>query len=160
MVEKNRKQLNEKRKKQGLGQVTGAGAEQVFKGRSVLLPIFLLSVATLFGYVNIYAGTTDTLFWITISLYILLSLYFFFVRRPYLKIIGNEIAMRKMGRERRANLTDIKKIAINRGTIMITIKGERMEWFFSRGMQLFQTSKMAEVLETIAEKRNIPLERS
>ena len=160
MIEKNRKQLNERRKKQGMGEVTAGGMINVFKGRSYILPLFLLSVAALFGYVNIRAGMTDTLFWITISSYLLLSIYFFFVRRPYFKIAGSEIAMRKMGRERRAKLSDIQKISVNRGTVIISIQGEKMEWFFSKGLQQFRTKEMAEALEAIAEKRKIPFDRS
>jgi len=159
MVARNRAELNQRREKQGLGKVTSTGTELTFKGRSYLFPFVLLVIASLYGFINISAGDTNTLFWVTIALYLLLCLYFFFIRRPYLKFIGNEIMTRKLGRERTANLADIEKIVFQRGTVVITIKDERTEWFFSRGMQLFQTNKMADHLEKIAQKRNIPFER-
>lgn len=157
MVEKNRKQLNQRRKKQGKGEISEPDHE-LYLGRSQLLPLLLLAVAAVFAYSMISTGSTDGLFWVTFVMYILLSLYFYFLKRPYLKLSNNEIATRKWGRERRVKWSQVEKITAQSGHVVISITDERNDWFFSRMLNRFKTDEMAAYLEKMAVKHQIPFE--
>lgn len=126
----------------------------------MVLPLFLLSVAAVFTYSTVRFSEADGLFWFTVISYILLSLYFFFLKRPYLRIGSSEVATRKWGRERVAKFSDLEKIRVQPGTVSIVVRGEKSEWVFSRSLNLFKTDRMAERLEQLAKKHRVPFERS
>lgn len=160
MVEKNRKQLNEKREKQGKGRIGMSHSDyDLYRGRSQVLPLFLLTVALFFAFSSFSWGGTDALFWVTFASYILLSLYFYFFKRPYLKIGKSYIATRKWGREIQVNWSEVNKITYSPGNLIISVKGQRTDWFFSRTLNRYETEEMAEKLEKLAEQHRISFEK-
>jgi hypothetical protein len=157
MVERNSRQLNKKREKTGQRPLA-TGAEMVkFQGKSIYLPLLLISVSVLFFLFYGQAGERDGLFWFTVISYALLGLYFFFLRKPYLKVGRSEIASRRWGREKFVKAQDIEQIYIQPNEIIITIRGERNSWVFSRFVNFFDISAMAEALKDFARRHAVPL---
>ena len=115
MVEKNRKELDKKRERQGKGKLGMSHPDyDLYQGRSQVLPLFLLSVAAFFAFSSFRWGNIDGLFWFTLIAYIVLSLYFYFIKRPYLKIGKSFIATNRWGREVSVPLKNIKKVHTHR----------------------------------------------
>ncbi len=160
MVEKNRKELDKKRERQGKGKIGMSHPDyDLYQGRSQVLPLFLLSVAAFFAFSSFRWGNIDGLFWFTLIAYILLSLYFYFIKRPYLKIGKSFIATNRWGREVSVPLKNIKKVTYSPGNLIIKIEGQRTDWFFSRVLNRFNTEEMAEKLEKLALQHQIPFEK-
>lgn len=164
-VNKNMSQLNKQRKKQGLTTYQGTAISDkndVFKGRKYVLPIVLVGLAGLYALIgNATSAATgdsnDALNWIGVSLYILLALMVFF-RKPYLKVERAAVSTMKFNRERRLAVSDIEKIKIASGSVVIQGKGKEGNWVFSRVMNLYDTKAMGERLEEFAKVHRIPVE--
>lgn len=165
-VSKNMNQLNKQRKKQGQASI-GAGSSvahdggDVFKGRKYVLPIVLLALAVLYlllGMVTVEAGTgSQTMNWIGVSLYILLALMIF-LRKPYLKVGRSTLSTFKFNRERKLSASEISKIKILQGSVVIESKGKGGNWVFSRLINRYDTKAMGERLEQFAKVNQIPVE--
>lgn len=156
-IQRNASKINKQRKRMGLPQVGDSLRVQadVFQGRSVLLPLFLASVAIFFATVYGEVGERDALYWITVILYLLMAVYFFF-RRPYLSVSKTELATRKMGRERRVHASEIEQITALKGVSVITLKGKRSKWIFSRYMNWYDTDAINRRLREFAAAHGIP----
>jgi len=153
--------VNKQRKRMGLPQVgeTFRVQADVFKGRSVLLPLFLASVAIFFATAYGSVGERDALYWLTVILYLLLAVYFFF-RRPYLSVSKTELATRRLGRERRVHASDIERITALKGASVIALKGQRTKWVFSRYINWYDTDAMNRRLRDFAAAHGIPFQSS
>lgn len=165
-VSKNMSQLNKQRKKQGLSGYEGsssAGSGDIFKGRKYVLPIILLALAALYALLGSYTeeagGGNSALNWIGVSLYILLAVMIF-LRKPYLKVEKSAVSTFKFNRERRLNVSEIEKILIADGSVVIQGKGRGGNWVFSRLINRYDTKAMGERLEEFAKAHQIPVERS
>lgn len=164
-VSKNMSQLNKQRKKQGqaiLGTTnTSTGDGDVFKGRKYVLPIILLALAVLYallGLATVDAGAgSKTMNYIGVSLYILLALMIF-LRKPYLKVGRSTVSTFKFNRERKLTASEISKIRILQGSVVIENKARGGNWVFSRLINRYDTKAMGERLEQFAKVNNIPVE--
>ncbi|SMF86435.1 hypothetical protein SAMN05661091_3389 [Paenibacillus uliginis N3/975] len=164
-VSKNMSQLNKQRKKQGqaiLGTTnTSTSDGDVFKGRKYVLPIILLALAVLYallGLATVDAGTgSKTMNYIGVSLYILLALMIF-LRKPYLKVGRSTVSTFKFNRERKLTASEISKIRILQGSVVIENKARGGNWVFSRLINRYDTKAMGERLEQFAKVNNIPVE--
>lgn len=164
-VSKNMSQLNKQRKKQGqaiLGSTTpGSNEGDIFKGHKYVLPIVLIALAVLYallGMATVEAGAgSQTLNYVGVSLYILLALMIFF-RKPYLKVGRSTVSTFKFNRERKLSATDISKIKILQGSVVIENKARGGNWVFSRLINRYDTKAMGERLEQFAKVNNIPVE--
>ncbi|GAB6930151.1 hypothetical protein JCM10914A_41340 [Paenibacillus sp. JCM 10914] len=165
-VNKNMAQLNKQRKKQGMSSYQGGAISannDIFKGRKYVLPLVLLALAGLYALLgtatsNAAGGGNEVLNWIGVSLYILLALMIF-LRKPYLKIERSSVSTMKFNRERRLAVTDIEKIKLAQGSVVIQGKGKAGNWVFSRMMNLYDTDAMGKRLEEFAKAHQIPVDR-
>ncbi|MBT2763108.1 hypothetical protein [Paenibacillus sp. ISL-20] len=166
-VNKNMSQLNKQRKKQGLTsyQVSAVtDKHDVFKGRKYVLPLVLVALAGVYALLGTATseaagGSNDVLNWVGVSLYILLALMIF-LRKPYLKIERASVSTMKFNRERRLAVSDIEKIKLASGSVVIQGKGKAGNWVFSRMMNLYDTKAMGERLEKFAKTHQIPVEHN
>ncbi|MBJ6363650.1 hypothetical protein ACFOQM_20705 [Paenibacillus sp. GCM10012307] len=162
MVRKNTSVVNKKRKKQGgNGFISEANRVDRFKGRNIILPLAVIFFTGFYAYISFIArqaavgdaGNTDTLYWITIACYILLSLLFFF-RRPYLNVAKEFVQTRRFTGDKMLRANGIKQINVQDGYVVIEqVKGP--SWVFSRFMNRFPTNDMAERLKQFAKDNQI-----
>ncbi|MBB6638339.1 hypothetical protein [Cohnella thailandensis] len=162
MVEKNQKQINARRKKEGKGRIS-APAQQVdrFKGRSYIVPILLILLMVFFVTVSQPwqedFGQNQSLFWITVGCYFLLAI-FYYLRRPYLSVSKDTLETRRFSGYKRLKPAEIRKIVVQPGYVTIeTVKGTN--WVFSRFMNLYPIEAMGERLEAFATVNHIEWEK-
>lgn len=162
MVERNSKQLNKKRKKEGK-QAISAPAQQVdrFQGRSYIVPTLLLLLVILFIIIYQPWSTANNespgLMWVTVGCYALLAL-FYYMRKPYLSVAKDYLETRRFSGYRRLKPAEIRKIVLQPGYVVIeTVKGGN--WVFSRLMNRFPIERMGERLQAFAAVHHIEFER-
>jgi len=160
-VEKNRKELNKRRKKEGK-QGIASGTSQIdrFQGRNYVVPSLLMLLILL--YVILSQPWSDkflqdpTLFWVTISCYILLAVFYYF-RRPYLAVSRDTLETRKFTGYKTLRPSEIRKIVIQPGYVLVeSVKGTN--WVFSKAMNRYPIQKMAERLKVFTEVNHIDFE--
>jgi len=157
-VRKNSKQLNQQRKKNGQP-VSGTPGEDVFKGRSLLFPVFLLGLAVLYLFMSTFLTQTSmtTWDWVTMLLYVFLA-FIFFLRRPYVKVSSNRIVTLKGNRERSIGVDDIVKFRIEPGTVVIEHNSRGKRWVFTKLINRYDTDALAERLLKFAKAHQITVE--
>ena len=134
-VNKNMSQLNKRR---GLTSYQGSAVNDkhdVFKGRKYVLPLVLVALAGLYALLGTATsqatgGSNDVLNWVGVSLYILLALMIF-LRKPYLKIERASVSTMKFNRERRLAVSEIEKIKLASGSVVIKAR-EKQATGYSR----------------------------
>lgn len=158
MVQRNTKQINKQRKKTGqprIGETTNSSSRgDVFKGRSIMLPLFLASVAGFFMVIYSKAEQVDSLYWITVVMYFLLAFYFF-MRRPYLAVSNDTLSTRRLGGDKRMKAADVAEITIMKGYCVISFSSRRTKWVFSRTINRFDTEAMSKRLQQFATQHGI-----
>ncbi|MHA7583573.1 hypothetical protein ACX12E_24795 [Paenibacillus vandeheii] len=157
-VRKNSKQLNQQRKKSGQP-VSGTPGEDVFKGRSLLFPIFLIGLAFLYLFMSTFLvkAPMTTWDWVTMLLYVLLAVIFM-LRRPYVKIGTNRILTTKGNRERSIGVDDIVKFRIEPGTVVIEHNARGKRWVFTKLLNRYDTDAITERLLKFAKEHQITVE--
>ncbi|HEY2493870.1 MAG TPA: hypothetical protein VGI33_13310 [Paenibacillus sp.] len=167
MVQKNSKQLNKKRKEQGLTSISSSKSVmsgEIFKGRKILLPFTLVVLAVFYGLLGTIAEQVTEIEqksvipqWLIIGLYVLLGVIIF-MRRPYLRVDKDSLYTTRMNREARVGAINIKKISVKSGSVVIEqLKGRN--WVFSRLINRYNTEAMGESLEKFAATHKIPFEK-
>ncbi|AJY77071.1 hypothetical protein [Paenibacillus beijingensis] len=156
-VRRNTAQMNQKRKKQGLGQLV-PDSEKVdrFRGRNYIFPIVLLLIIAVYAFLS--TGSTQNVgtTWTTIGLYLLLALMFY-LRRPYLAVGADYVQTRRMFGDRRLQPANIKAISVQPGYVVIQpVKGAN--WVFSRLLYRYPVDEMKERLSSFAKLHNITFE--
>lgn len=158
MVEKNRKQLNERKMKQGDTPLNETpDGSKIFKGRSWIFPLVLASAGILFAFTIPQGSSSDALYIITIALYFLLALFHYYVRRPFLKIGKKYISWRTYRGEKFYAPSDIEAIFISDRQVQVFLKGGKASKTFSRLYHLFPMDKLSESLRAFAHQHQIPL---
>ncbi|WP_308634334.1 hypothetical protein [Paenibacillus silvisoli] len=159
-VQKNQAQVNKQRKKQGKAPLMAAkpNAEKLdtFKGRSYVMPIFLLLFILFYVVVTLSSGTykdTGTMFWVTVGCYVVLALLFM-LRRPYLSVGGDFIRSRRFTGDRSIYVSNIKAISAQKGYIVVE-QQKGGNWVFSRVINRFPTDQMAERLRAFSAQHGI-----
>lgn len=161
MVEKNSKEINKRRKKEGKkGISTKAPQIDRFQGRNYIVPILLLMLIIV--YVTLAQPWSDnflqdpTLFWVTVGCYIVLGIFYYF-RRPYLAVSRDTLETRKFTGYKTLRPTEIRKITIQPGYVIVeSVKGAN--WVFSRLMNRYPIDKMADRLKTFTDLHQIDYE--
>ncbi|MEK3905005.1 hypothetical protein [Paenibacillus sp. FSL R7-0179] len=165
MVQRNTKQVNQQRKKQGKDSIytsstkTAAKSIDIFKGRNILFPVVLMLLGIMFwvvGSIDEAKGSGILANWLGVVLYFLLAALLFF-RRPFLKVERARISTIKYNRERFLAAADIEKITLSRSVVTIKYKGKRKQWIFSKLINRYDTAAMGERLEQFAKNNNIEL---
>lgn len=164
MVEKNSKQLNKRRKKEGKKAIP-APTQQVdrFQGRSYIVPTLLLLLVIFFIIIsepwsaNSAMNESATLFWVTIACYVLLSVFYYF-RKPFLSVGKDYLETRRFSGFKRLKPTEIRKIVQQPGYVIIeAVKGGN--WVFSRLMNRYPIERMGERLQAFASLHHIEWEK-
>ncbi|TLS50151.1 hypothetical protein FE782_20980 [Paenibacillus antri] len=157
MVEKNSKRMNQDRLKKGQTPIGAKDGPEKIKGRSWVFPLVLASAGILFAFTMPQANAGDTLYQITVALYLLLALFHFFVRRPFLKVGKNELGWRTYAGDRSVAAQDIATIHIgdNRSTVML--KDGKTKRSFSKAYHLYPMNRINEALTQFAAAHHIPL---
>ncbi|WP_211747868.1 hypothetical protein [Paenibacillus sp. Marseille-Q4541] len=158
-VKRNQQKTNKDRKKQGKP-IVGSSMENedIFKGRAFIFPFILVVLA--FMFLTLSGLTKDGVAgfdWVVFVLYIGLAVMYFF-RRPYLKVGKKRIKTIKLSRERSLGVEDIKRIVVDKGSVIIEHNGKGGNWAFSRLLNLYDTDAMAARLITFAQSHQIPVE--
>ncbi|MEK4042367.1 hypothetical protein NSU18_01795 [Paenibacillus sp. FSL H8-0048] len=165
MVQRNTKQVNQQRKKQGKDSIytsstkTAAKSIDIFKGRNIVFPVVLMLLGIMFwvvGSIDEAKGSGILANWLGVVLYFLLAALLFF-RRPFLKVERARISTIKYNRERFLAAADIEKITLSRSVVTIKYKGKRKQWIFSKLINRYDTAAMGERLEQFAKNNNIEL---
>ncbi len=156
MIEKNKKKLNESRKKSGKSGLLNENTDVRFVGRSWILPSFLL--AMLVWYLILFIGERGFMFWFTVCGYIALSLFLFFLKRPYLIIGKDFIESRRFGGVFKISHSEIEKIVLTKDSVTISFNVKRPSWSFTTLFQRMNVTLMSEKLIAFAEKHQILLE--
>jgi hypothetical protein len=161
MVEKNSKQINKRRKKDGKNTINTANSQvDRFKGRNYVVPILLFLLILL--YITMSRPWSDqfmqdpTMFWLTVGAYVLLGV-FYYMRRPYLAVTRDTLETRRFTGFKTLRPSEIRKITVQPGYIIIeSVKGAN--WVFSRVMNRYPLETMRQRLQTFAELHKIDFE--
>lgn len=163
MVQRNTKQINQQRKKQGKESIyatnskAAAKSSDIFKGRNIVFPVVLLLLGIMFwvvGSIDEAKGSGILANWLGVVLYFLLAALLFF-RRPFLKVERARLSTIKYNRERWLPAAEIEKITLSRSVVTIKYKGKRKQWIFSRLINRYDTAAMGERLEQFGKNNNI-----
>jgi len=148
-VERNAKKANAQRKRMGqtsIDQTSKAKTEDKHLGRSWMLALFLVFVS-LFYMITFWSVDRSGLYWVTVFSYVGLALIIFVLRRPFLTIGKDSLTTRKFAGFRTIYANDIEEIEAMKGYVIISLKGKRSKWVFSRMMNRYNTDLMAEKLK-------------
>jgi len=164
MVQRNAKKVDKLRKKEGRPPIgSKAAREDRFRGRNYIFPTLL--VLFMIFYIITFApwvmgsdeaeGST-AMFWVTLSCYVLLAVFYFF-RRPYLSVTRDTLETRRFTGYKTLRPSEIRKIVLAPGYITIqSVKGAN--WVFSRVFNLYPIARMSERLTEFARTHQIELE--
>ncbi len=170
MVEKNKKELNMKRKKQGQSSISTTGSVASgdrFKGRKIIFPFVLIMLAVLYGLLTWASSTlpeqeqqttSPIMNWFVVVAYIALGVILY-LKRPYLLVNKDNLQTPKLNRVRSVPASDITKIKVAKGSVVIEQKGKGGNWVFTRLLNRYDVSAMGERLEQFAKVNNIPFEK-
>ncbi|GGH22817.1 LPXTG cell wall anchor domain-containing protein [Paenibacillus segetis] len=137
------------------------GDGDIFKGRKIILPGALSLIAILYaalGLMGPATGENQTLFWVTIGLYLLLAVVIF-LRKPYLRVDKNRLYTSKFNRDKYLDASNVSKIIHNKSKIVIVPKGKESKWVFYRFRNFFDTEAMALRLGEFAHTNHITIEK-
>ncbi|GIP32634.1 hypothetical protein [Paenibacillus sp. J2TS4] len=157
MVEKNRKQTDKIRKKQGKPAVSYAQSEPYkrFLGRNWMLPFFLVAFSSVFTLLFYDIYQNDASYWFIAISYFVLGLIIFFLRRPMLGVGKTELTSRRFGGDKTVPAEDIEEITFMPGYVVIQFKTKRMRWVYSRFMHRMDIAAIKEELKPFAEKNKV-----
>jgi len=158
MVERNTKRMNRLRAKSGRAPIGKNAEEEPIRGRSWVFPLVLASVGLLFG-LTVPPEMNTVLHKITVALYLLLALYHFFLRRPFLKKTRAELIWRTYAGERAVKPGEIGRIDIGDRKSPVYLKDGRTKRAFSKIYHLYPMDRVNEALSSFAAAHGIPVRR-
>lgn len=155
MVSRNQQKVNSYRKRAGQASVGNMPQYEIFKGRSIFLPIFFIVVGSIYGIMFYSIQSSEVMYWVTFIAYLLLGVWFWTLRKPYLKVSKTDLATRKWGREQVVNAKDIEFIQVQGKNILIKLRQKDKIWVFSRTLNLFDVNAMTTHLKEFALKNQV-----
>ena len=132
-------------------------ALDTFKGRSYLMPAFLLLFILFYVFITVTSPAfkqADTMFWLTVVCYVVLAVLFT-LRRPFLSVGRDYVRSRRFTGDRNIYVSNIKSITAQKGYVVIA-QHKGGNWVFSRMINRFPTEQMAVRLKAFAEQHEIP----
>lgn len=154
-VERNAKKVNLQRKRNGVAPITQTtNKDDKQKGRSWILALFLVIIG-LFYMVTFWDVDRNTLYWVTVIMYLILALIIFYLRRPFLGIGKSSLTTRKFAGLREKKAEDISKIEIQPGIVIIEFSDSTNRWVFSRFMNRYNINEMATELQEFAIRNKV-----
>jgi hypothetical protein len=157
MVEKNSKRMNTDRQKKGQSPIGVSDAGVPIKGRSWIFPLVLASAGLLFAFTMPEANASSTLYQITIGMYLLLAVFHYFVRRPFLKVGKNQLTWRTYTGDRHVSAGDIAAIQISDKQSVVQLKDGKTRRSFSKLYHLYPMDQINAALSNFAAVHRIPL---
>lgn len=157
MVERNSKKINKDRQKKGAAPVSASDGSVRIVGRSWVFPLVLASAGLLFGLTVPPEGSSGILYQVTVGLYILLALFHFFVRRPYIKINKQQLSWRTYTGEKRAAPGDVAYLQISDKRSVIALKDGKTRRTFSRLYHLYPMGQLNHALRQFADAHRVPV---
>lgn len=159
-VERNSKLANAQRKRFGQSTISeSAKGDDRHYGRSILMPSFLFVVG-IFYLITFWGVDRGGLYWVTVLCYLGLALIVFAFRRPLLVIGKQTLTTRKFAGFRTVKAEEIEQIEAMRGYVLITLKGKKAKWVFSRSMHRYNTVKLADKLKEFAKGNQVTFKQS
>lgn len=159
MVEKNKKTINAKRKKDGLAPVSAKGKEvkQSFKGMNWMLPFFLIiiTILNIVMFIQQDAMTRGNL--ITFLVYLLLAVLLLFMNRPTLAIGRTSITSRRFASFQTASASDIEEIHLMKNAVIIRLKTKKKRWVYTKVTHWFPIANVSVRLREFATDNQITL---
>lgn len=156
---RNAHKVNARRKRLGQAAISVKGDVVSHKGRSWVFSLLLAFIGLFYMFAYWNAGRTS-LYWVTVFLYLMLAVIWFFLRRPFVEIGKNRLTTRKLFGFRTIEPQDIEQIEALKGYVIITLKQKNARVVCSRLMQWFNTDELAADLETFARSHRVPFVRS
>ncbi|WP_040949248.1 DUF986 family protein [Gorillibacterium massiliense] len=160
MVEKNRKEVNAKRKKSGAATIGTPKREQreVFKGRSWGFPVLLILIGTLNIPLAMHAENSknSSMSYWTLVLYVALAVFMYFIRRPMLQIGKDTLVSRRFTGDKLVHASEIARIDLMKGAVMIETKAKK-RWMYTKLTHMFPIPEVTDKLRTFAERNGVPL---
>ncbi|GAA4860552.1 hypothetical protein GCM10023310_44770 [Paenibacillus vulneris] len=159
MVLKNSKKVNKARAKQGkplLSESSSDGAVTL-RGRSWFMPLLLVCVGIFcfIAFRNNYQN--DSLYWVTGGSYMVLGLFIFLVRRPFLKVGKDYLVSRRFGGDRRVEPAQIQEIVIQKDAVAIALTTGKNKWVFTKLFHQFNMEELSEQLKQFAARNHVEL---
>jgi uncharacterized membrane protein YobD (UPF0266 family) len=155
MVSKNAKKINKDRSKKGIAPIsTDPDRAEVFKGRSIMLALFFVLISILL-LVTLTKTSGDTMYWYTTCSYLVVGLFVYFIRRPYLKVSKTSLSKRGFARELILNADHIKEIVYSPGQVVIDLNEKSPRWVYNKTMNRFDVAAMAGRLKKFAEQNQV-----
>ncbi|GGI43778.1 hypothetical protein GCM10008018_03820 [Paenibacillus marchantiophytorum] len=155
MVSKNAKKINKDRSKKGIAPIsTDPDRPEVFKGRSIILAAFFVLVS-LFLLATLTKTDGDKMYWYTTCSYLIVGLFIYFVRRPYLKVSKTSLSKRGLARELILTPENIKEIVYSKGQVIIDLNGKSPRWVYTQMLNRFDVAAMALRLKKFAEQNQV-----
>ncbi|MEC0231084.1 methyltransferase [Paenibacillus alba] len=155
MVSKNSKKINKDRSKKGIAPIsTDPDRPEVFKGRSIMLALFFILIS-IFLLATLTKTDGDTMYWYTTSAYLVVGVFIYFVRRPYLKVSKTSLSKRGLARELVLTPSHIKEIVYSPGQVIIDLNGKSPRWVYTKTLNRFDVAAMAGRLKKFAEQNQI-----
>lgn len=157
-IRKNQAQINKQRKKRGEQPLSLKKDPNldVYQGRSIAMPLFLVLFLTFFVVTSMRSADFDpTLwtFWTILVLYTILAVVLYF-RRPFLAVGKDFVRTRRFTGDKNLFVSNIKSIVVSKGSVVIEpVKGTN--WVFIRSLNLFPVTEMSERLQKFAEQHQI-----
>lgn len=159
MVAKNQKTLaqqNAKQPKEKKARAVLKSEQGIFEGRNVFVTVLCFSVAIMVFLFFGQVGESQLFFYVTVFLYFLFGFYFFFVKRPYIKVTPSSIAIKRFGKEKVTPAANIEKVLVQPGYVIITAQERRKHNIvFSKFFNRYDTDKLGEALREFAEKNKV-----
>jgi len=156
MVEKNKKQMNATRQKQGHSPLGGSDGETTVRGRSWVFPVALAAAGLAFWFsADGFEG--ETLNQVTVALYLLLAVFHYFVRRPFLKISKKHLSWRTYSGQRFVAAEDIAAIRIGEKQSTVELKDGKTKRSFSKWYHAYPMDRLNEALSQFAAQHHIPV---
>lgn len=157
MVQKNKEKMNRQRQKEGKTPLSVDG-EIIVRGRSWLFPLALAIAGVLFALTLPPATGSETFSQITISLYFVLALFHFFLRRPYLKVGKSHLSWRTFTGEKTLKATEIAAISFIPGGVSIEGLDKKTRRTFSKVLDLYPMEQLEGHLRQFASANRVPLQ--
>ena len=83
------------------------------------------------------------------------GLFVYFIRRPYLKVSKTSLSKRGFARELVLGADNINEIVYAPGQVVIHLKGKSPRWVYNRTLNRFDVAAMAGRLKKFAEQNQV-----
>lgn len=142
-----------------MSEVSGGTAREdmhTFKGRSWMLPSFLIAFSIYYFYI-FRNEPHNGLFWFTGFSYLGLGILYFFIRRPMIKVGKKSVMVRRFNRDRMLGPEDLEEIVVSPIFVSFKLKTAKKSWAYSKLQYRFKMDELSEKLKAFALDNKVTL---